>query len=55
MHGSQFLFHYKKDKILYLKKLNDQNVVITPLKIISDERGKVMHMMRNDDKILKIW
>lgn len=30
-------------------KIND--VTITPLKIISDERGKVMHMLRNDSKI----
>ena len=28
-------------------KIHDVN--ITPLKIISDERGKVMHMLRNDD------
>ena len=30
-----------------------KDIVITPLKIISDERGKVMHMMRNDDKMFK--
>ena len=27
------------------------NVIITPLKIIPDNRGKVMHMLRNDSKI----
>ena len=47
-----FLFHYKKDKILF-KKLNDQRYCHNSFKIISDERGKVMHMIRNDDKILK--
>ena len=30
-----------------------KDIVITPLKIISDERGKVMHMIRNDDKMFK--
>ena len=29
------------------------DVKITPLKIISDNRGKVMHMLRNDSKIFK--
>ncbi len=28
-----------------------EGVIITPLKQIFDERGKVMHMMRNDSKI----
>ena len=32
-------------------KIHDVN--ITPLKIISDERGKVMHMLRSDNKIFK--
>jgi|TARA_B110000285_G_C14734876_1_gene428126 dTDP-4-dehydrorhamnose 3,5-epimerase len=30
-------------------KIHD--VKITPLKILSDNRGKVMHMLRNDDEI----
>ena len=30
-----------------------KDVVITPLKILSDNRGKVMHMMRNDSKIFE--
>ena len=30
-----------------------EGVIITPLKQIFDERGKVMHMMRNDSKIFK--
>ena len=29
------------------------DVKITPLKILSDERGKVMHMLRNDSDIFK--
>ena len=29
------------------------DVKITPLKIISDNRGKVMHMLRNDSEIFK--
>ena len=29
------------------------DVKITPLKILSDSRGSVMHMMRNDSKIFK--
>jgi len=29
------------------------DIKITPLKIISDERGKVMHMLRTDTKIFK--
>tara|TARA_Y100000590_G_scaffold142531_1_gene163596 strand:+ start:13795 stop:14235 length:441 start_codon:yes stop_codon:yes gene_type:complete len=28
-----------------------QDIKITPLKIISDSRGKVMHMLRNDNQI----
>ena len=31
--------------------IND--VIITPLKIISDHRGSVMHMLRNDSKVYK--
>ena len=30
-----------------------EGVKITPLKQIEDERGKVMHMLRNDSKIFK--
>ncbi len=30
-----------------------QDVKITPLKILSDSRGSVMHMMRNDSKIFE--
>ena len=29
------------------------DVKITPLKIIADDRGKVMHMLRSDDKIFQ--
>ena len=32
-------------------KKNIEGVKITPLKIISDDRGSVMHMMRNDSKV----
>ena len=32
-------------------KIHD--VKITPLKILADNRGKVMHMLRNDSKIFK--
>ena len=32
-------------------KIHD--VTITPLKIIADDRGKVMHMLRSDSKIFK--
>jgi len=32
---------------------NIKGVEITPLKIISDDRGSVMHMMRSDSKIFK--
>ena len=32
-------------------KIHD--VIITPLKVISDNRGKVMHMLRRDDEIFK--
>ena len=28
-------------------------VIITPLKQIEDERGKVMHMLREDSKVFK--
>lgn len=31
--------------------IND--IIISPLKILSDNRGKVMHMMRNDSKVFK--
>ena len=30
-----------------------KDIIITKLKIITDERGSVMHMLRNDDKIFK--
>ena len=30
-----------------------EGVVITELKIIRDERGQVMHMMRNDSDVFK--
>ncbi len=29
------------------------DVIITPLKIINDDRGKVMHMLRSDSKVFK--
>ena len=32
-------------------KENIEGVKITPLKIIADDRGSVMHMMRNDSKV----
>ena len=32
-------------------KDNIEGVKITPLKIIADDRGSVMHMMRNDSKV----
>tara|TARA_B100001057_G_scaffold43302_1_gene38706 strand:- start:776 stop:1219 length:444 start_codon:yes stop_codon:yes gene_type:complete len=32
---------------------NIEGVKITPLKIISDHRGSVMHMLRNDSKIFE--
>ena len=32
-------------------KKNIEGVKITPLKIISDDRGSVMHMMRNDSDV----
>jgi len=32
-------------------KKNIEGVKITPLKIFSDDRGSVMHMLRNDSKI----
>ena len=28
-----------------------EGLIVTPLKQIVDERGKVMHMLRNDSKI----
>ena len=31
--------------------IND--IIISPLKILSDNRGKVIHMMRNDSKVFK--
>ncbi len=32
------------------------DVKITPLKIISDNRGKVMHMLRTDSQVFeKFW
>ena len=31
--------------------MNIKDVLITKLKIISDQRGKVMHMMRNDSSV----
>ena len=30
-----------------------EGVIITPLKQIEDERGKVMHMLREDSKVFK--
>ena len=30
-----------------------EGVEITPLKIISDKRGSVMHMLRNDSRMYK--
>ena len=30
-----------------------KDVTISKLKIIEDERGKVMHMMRNDSKVFQ--
>ena len=33
--------------------MNIKDVIITKLKIIKDERGSVMHMMRNDSNIFK--
>jgi dTDP-4-dehydrorhamnose 3,5-epimerase len=33
--------------------MNIKDVLITKLKIISDQRGKVMHMMRNDSSVFK--
>ena len=30
-----------------------KDIKITPLKIISDDRGSVMHMMRNDSKVFE--
>ena len=32
---------------------NIEGIKITPLKIISDHRGSVMHMLRNDSVVLK--
>ena len=32
---------------------NISGVIITPLKIISDERGSVMHMLRSDSPVFK--
>ena len=33
--------------------MNIKDVIISDLKIIKDERGKVMHMMRKDSKVFK--
>ncbi len=33
--------------------MNIKDVIITELKVIKDERGKVMHMMRNDSSVFK--
>ena len=32
-----------------------KDIKITPLKIIADERGSVMHMMRNDSKVFQTF
>ena len=32
-----------------------EGVILTPLKQIFDERGKVMHMLRKDSPYFKIW
>ena len=32
-------------------KKNIEGVIVTPLKIISDDRGSVMHMLRNDSEV----
>ena len=32
-------------------KKNIEGVIVTPLKIISDDRGSVMHMLRNDSNV----
>ena len=44
----------------YIKKIDEKknfvnikDVIISDLKIIKDERGKVMHMMRKDSKVFK--
>ncbi len=34
-------------------KNNIEGIKITPLKIISDDRGSVMHMLRNDSKVFE--
>jgi len=33
--------------------LNIEGIKITPLKIISDDRGSVMHMLRNDSQVFE--
>jgi len=33
--------------------MNIKDVIITELKVIKDDRGKVMHMMRNDSSVFK--
>ena len=33
--------------------MNIKGVIISELKVIKDNRGKVMHMMRNDSKVFK--
>jgi len=37
----------------YYKNFMIHDIKITPLKIISDDRGKVMHMLRKDSAIFK--
>ena len=34
-------------------KNNIEGIKITPLKIISDDRGSVMHMLRSDSKVFE--
>ncbi len=33
--------------------MNIKDVIITELKVIADDRGKVMHMLRNDSNVFK--
>ena len=39
----------KKQNQYFLKMIKD--IIITPLKILRDERGQVMHMLRCDHKV----
>ena len=39
--------------MVYYKNFMIHDIRITPLKIISDDRGKVMHMLRKDSAIFK--